>query len=214
MSRRKRLLRIVGNSRSGTTWLSRVLRAEGLDVRHEICGKDGTVSCFFFVDWDWYPLSPSTPPKGLIAHQTERLSDYRFEHTWHVVRHPLRTIGSIWSTMGTQHQLWLEDIGLLPGDLKPKLLKSMYAWHRVNLHCERIADWTFRLEDAVRGQEVWRHMMHTLGRETTRRPRIPVTNRSRGIFAAKKVTWSTMRRLDPDLASQIQGMAEHYGYRR
>ena len=212
MRKQKRLVLITGNSRSGTTWLSRILRAKDLDVRHEYVGEHGTVSCFFFMDTPWYPFSPSTHPKGLIAHVGERLRQYEFEHRFHLVRDPLRTIGSIWSTIGREHQRWLEEFGVIDPGIKPKMLKAMHIWYEVNRRCTQATDHRFRLEDLVLGEKAWRAMSRMLSTSIDL-PTIPPSNKSRGIFLARRVTMKMMRAADPFLAKSICRMAVAYGYK-
>jgi hypothetical protein len=204
-------VRVVGNSRSGTDWFTRVLNAAGLDVGHEYLRKDGTVSCYFFIDTHRYPLSPTTSPPGRIAHVGERYSDYKFDMTLHIVRDPLKCIGSIWSTMQTEHQKWLEEFKVIPTGLKPKLLKSMHTWYEVNRRCERIAEYRFNLEHA---KQAWPDIRDSLDiAHEMPMPQIPVSNRSRGIFLAKKLTWRMMVDMDKELATKIAKMASYYGYR-
>jgi len=208
----KHWINVVGNSRSGTTWLSRVFRAAGKDVGHEYVREDGTVSCYFFLDTPWYPFSPSTHPKGLIAHVGERLSDYQFQHRAHLVRDPLKTIGSIWSTIGVEHQEWLEEFDIIPAGLKPKVLKSMHIWYEVNRACERYTKNRFRLEDLVKGKSEWRRLCDMTKLGNVKLPQIPPANRSRGIFKARHVTWQDLEKQDPRLTAKIRKMADRYGY--
>lgn len=214
--KQKREIRVIGNSRSGTTWLTRVLNAVGKDVGHEYVRSHGTVSCFFFMDTVQYPYSPSTHPKGLIAHVGERLSQYRFENTGMIVRHPLLTIGSIWSTMGVEHQLWLEKYGVIPMGLKPKLLKSMHTWHAVNLACEKVTDRRYQLErlaeEGQHGRE-WKRFANDFNLGDVPMPDIPRTNKSRGIFLARVVDWPMLAKLDPTLTKLIAKMGKGYGYK-
>lgn len=210
MKRKQRAIRVIGNSRSGTTWLGRVLREIGHDVGHEYVRDGGTVSCFFFIDTPVYPLNPSGHPKGKIAHVGERLSDYRFKHTVMIVRHPLKAIGSIWSTIGIEHQAWLERHRVIPKGLKPKLLKAMHVWYRVNLACERRAEALFRLEDLVRGKREWKRFLRALEVPVVPLPDIPPTNKSRGIFKARVVTWKDLAAQDPELTKEIRAMWRRY----
>lgn len=211
MRKKSRKLVVVGNSRSGTTWLSRVLRAKSLDVRHEYVGDDGTVSCFFFMDVRWYPFSPSTHPKGKIAHVGERLRQFEFENKFMIVRDPLKTIGSIWSTIGREHQRWLEEFNVIESDIKPKMLKAMHIWYEVNRRCELFAMERFRLESLASGGSDWRRMCKLLHMDNVL-PDIPPSNKSRGIFKARKITWKMMREADSELAAKIASMAKRYGY--
>jgi hypothetical protein len=203
-------VRVIGNSRSGTAWFTKVLKAAGLDVGHEFVGPDGTVSCYFFIDTPRYPVSPTTSPVGKVAHVGEQYSDYQFDVTLHIVRNPLKCIGSIWSTMQTQHQLWLEEFKVIPEGLKPKFMKSMFTWLAVNKLCEKEADFRFQLEEV---SAKWPKICKLLGLPKQRLPRIPVTNKSRGIFLAKSITWRDMQKMAPAKCAEIARMARRYGYK-
>jgi len=206
-------INVIGNSRSGTTWLTRVLRELGKDVGHEYVRKDGTVSCFFFIDCEWYPYNSEPFSRGLIAHVNQRLSDYRFEHTVHLVRHPLKAISSIAKTAGTEHQLWLEEHKIVPKGLKPKLLMAMHIWEGVERACRRRTRHLFKLEELVKGELEWRRFCKTVDLPKVKLPPIPVTNASRGIFKAKKISWTDLYVLDAKLAERIEEIAiAFYGY--
>lgn len=208
----QKLVLITGNSRSGTTHMHRMLRKVGLDVGHEYVQKDGTVSCFFFVDHSWYPDKPSERPK---AHQGQRYGDFYFENSYHVVRHPLKCIGSNCSTMGVQHSTWLDDLGLVPYEGqyvrtgRTKLWRMMRMWHEVNLACEKETDWRFRIENV---DQVWKRMARELGLGKIDMPVFPPSNRSSGNRKAKVITVGDMNTEDVRLTKSIIRMARRYGY--
>lgn len=204
---------VTGNARSGTTWFCKVLRKAGLDVRHEYMGSDGTVSCFFFKRTPRYPFTPSAPPAGKISHQGERHEDYKFDVKIHLVRNPLKSIGSIWGTMFTAYWDWHEEFKVIPKDLKPKFRKSMHAWHNVNLGCEKICKHRIRLEDISKGKG-WKDICKWLNLPEQPMPVVPAMNKSHphGMFPARKVTWKDMRKCDTEMAAKIAKMAIRYGY--
>jgi hypothetical protein len=220
MSKKKVELLVTGNMRCGTTWLTHALRHIGMDVMHECLGRDGTVSWFFSIDHPWYPQHPNNTPRGRTAHTGEgRRSDYKFEHVVHLVREPLKTLGSMQSIMQRSEQAWLMEAGIIPQDLEgPKLLRMMHAWYNINARVEKDADLRIRLEDMQPRRDVgWGNLMRLLRKQGrplggTPRPSIPVKNASRGIFKAKKVTWKQMAELDGTLAANIEKMADRYGY--
>lgn len=203
---------VTGNSRSGSTWFCKVLRKAGLDVRHEYMGADGTVSCYFFRRTSRYPFTPSSHPAGKIAHQGERHADFKFDVKIHLVREPLKSIGSIWSTMQTQHQLWLEEFKIIPSGLKPKFLKSMHTWHAVNLECEALCDHRITLED-IRNSYGWPQLCRWLAIPQQPMPDVPPLNKSRGMFLAKIVRWQDMAAMDIELCVKIAKMSRRYGYK-
>jgi hypothetical protein len=215
MSKKHRLLLVTGNMRCGTTWLTHALRSIELDVMHECLGADGTVSWFFAVDHPWYPQHPNNTPRGRTAHTGEgRRRDYRFDHVVHLVREPLKTLGSMQSIMQRSEQTWLTEAGFIPEDLEgPKILRMMHVWYNINRSVEKEADLRIRLENLQPRNDVgWGNLMRELKFGSTPLPRIPVKNASRGIFKAKKVTWKQMSELDEKLTRSIQSMAVRYGY--
>lgn len=82
----KQLL-VCGTPRSGTAWYSKVLKSQGVKVKHESMGEDGTVSGLFFGDHPWYPYKHE--------HNKERRQDYHFGEVKLLVRDPLKTIPSL-----------------------------------------------------------------------------------------------------------------------
>lgn len=203
-------LLVVGNMRCGTTWLTHALRHIGMDVMHECFGEDGSVSWFFTLDHHWYPAHPNNTPRGRTAHIGEgRRSDYQFDHVVHLVRDPLKTIGSMCSIMQKVEQEWLAEIGIVDMEAKPKLLRMMQAWDGINQKAE-YSDMRISLE-AMETKD-WARLMKLLGRKDPY-PDIPVKNASRGIFKAKQVTFQQMRDLDPKLTQAILKRARRYGYK-
>jgi hypothetical protein len=207
---RKQLL-VTGTMRVGTKWTMHALRANGVDVRHEGFGEDGTVSWFFSIDAPSPYNLPTAPGRSTRAHVGEgQRSDYEFETIIHLVRNPLKVIGSMVTAMLTCEQQWLMQNGMIE-DTKPKLLRMMQAWNNINAEIEKIADYRVRLEDWTTEQRLW----DKLGRRMKRKlvlPAIPVKNASRGIFKAKIVTVEDLVRQDVLLTKNIIKRARKYGY--
>jgi hypothetical protein len=98
-------LLVTGNGRSGTTWLAKTFQKAGIDCPHEHCGEQGTVSWYFYRDSDWHPYHVSHRPVGRVIHVGERRGDFNFDNVVHLVRHPLKVIGSMSRVMSmTDHQ--------------------------------------------------------------------------------------------------------------
>lgn len=215
MKIKKRLL-VTGNMRSGTTWMTHALRAVDIDCQHECMGEDGTVSWFFAIDAKRYPFNPNNTPKGRTAHVGEgRRRDYKFEHIVHLVRDPIKVIGSMVAIMPTAEQVWLAENGVISANIDrktPKLLRMMQAWYAINRQVEKDCTYRARLEDVVTS-EGWEELMSEFTEDVPLLPLVPVKNSSRGIFKAKKITFGQMAEQDYTLAKNIASMARKYGYK-
>jgi len=200
------MIRILANPRSGTTSLSRTLIKDlGLDVPHEKVGEDGTVSCFFWTDSKIYPTGKTGKP----AHPGDGVpSEYDWDKTIHLVRHPLKCIPSMRSIVGRDQQQWLYDKGLIRDThRKPKLLFSMEAWYETNLAIERLKP-NFRIQ--IENVD-WKKLGKALGTkqipEVTRH-----LNRATGFLEPKPIAWEDMEALDSKLTAKIKRMALKYKY--
>jgi len=208
----KRLL-VTGTMRVGTTWMTKALWANDIDCQHECMGEDGSVSWFFSIDAPSYPYNPHNAPARRTAHVGEgRRNDYEFGTVVHLIRDPLKTIGSMVSIMTTHEQQWLVDNGVIESmECKPKLLRMMQAWYNQNTEVETIADMRFRLEDLVKKQELWDKLGRSMKTKLTL-PDIGVRNASRGIFKARIFVAQDLVNADKTLANNIFKKARRYGY--
>lgn len=209
----KRELLVTGNMRTGTTWLTHALQCIGMDVMHECLGSDGSVSWPFALDWHWYCERPNNAPKNRTHHIGEgRRSDYSFKHVVHLVRDPIKTIGSMVSIMPTIEQNWLAEQGIIDMEARPKLLRMMQAWHAINARVEAQTDFRIKLERMQPDDDRdWRRLMKLLDRRDPL-PTLPPKNTSRGIFKAKTITWDDLLDTDQRLAGAIMKMGKRYGY--
>lgn len=208
-------LLVTGNGRSGTTWLARTFKAAGIECPHEHCGQHGTVSWYFFADSNWHPYHVSHAPKGRVIHIGERRSDFRFEYVVHLIRDPLKVIGSMTRVMSmTDHWYAVDnrayDAELYMNKQASRLLKTMHMaygiWSRVLGNC----DMTIRLEDVP---EKWPHLMMMLGQDRKLpMPELPPSNKSSGIYKAKVVTYSMLEKEDYRLAKHIARIANRFDY--
>src|SRR5580698_4937223 len=136
---------ITGCGRSGTKYISHVLSAAGLDVRHEIMGKDGVASWLLGVDAESVPWGP-------------RRRDFRFRTILHQIRHPLAVISSAqtftqvsWGFICQHIRCELEE---------PLALRCAKYWRYWNEQIEPEADWRYRVEDV---QVIWNELCERTG---------------------------------------------------
>lgn len=184
---------ITGCARSGTKYMSRVLKRHGLDVEHERVGSDGTV------DWKWAPL---VDPAGVMV--------------LHQVRHPLKVIASCRTLIRSSWEYISRHIAV---SVPPKgvqitpdvlLLRCMNYWAQWNSKVERKALFRFRVEDLEYDLEA---ICSYFGCDPDPRvlefvPKDLNTRR----WKFKPVTWDDLSRISVEDTRAIRGMAKRYGY--
>jgi len=206
-------LLVTGNGRSGTKTTSMMLRKAGFDLPHERCGKLGTVSWYFFTDSDWHPYPKESSG---IVHLGERRSDFEFNRVVHLVRNPLKVIGSMWNGMTLTNHRFVADNApeLYPMEVhlsrSSRLLKTMFMSYAVWMKSIEQADFTVNIESI---QAKWPALMKALGADkNTEMPELVVSNKSRGIYKARIVTYDDMEREDARLSKRIAKLASKFGY--
>jgi hypothetical protein len=186
---------ITGCGRSGTKYISHVLSLAGLDIRHEIMGKDGIASWLLGVDAESVPWGP-------------RRRDFRFRTILHQVRHPLAVISSTqtftqvsWDFICQHIRCELEE---------PLTLRCAKYWRYWNEQIELDADWRYRVEDL---QIIWNELCERTGCPAGHAALAVVPrdiNSRKGAYDA--LDWNTLRSLDAPLCLAIQEQATRYGY--
>lgn len=184
---------ITGCGRSGTRYIAQALRRCGLDVDHEKPGRDGMSSYYYCFDTDWYPGS---------SHPVPRLE---FDVILHQIRYPLDVIASLLTTSS-----WNWVCQFLPVDQEtPLLTRCCYHWLIFNLHAEKQAKFTYRIEAL---EQVWDRLQQTLGFHTPYeviKP-IPKTINTR---KHRDVTWEEVRDSIPITTyREIVAATKRYGY--
>lgn len=196
----ERELLITGCARSGTTYISNLLKASGLDVPHEY-DASGT---YGICSWLLTPDAQSAPWGPLR-------SDYHFQHIFHQVRHPLKVISSVYTT--EPELSWIFIIENVPqikweDSHTVKTAKYWYYWNRM---AEELAEWTYKIEEI---EQLWTEFGDRLG--VVLDPQIiqsiPTNTNTRGAHT-REFTWDTLREeLDPQLYADIVSLAIRYGY--
>lgn len=194
----ERLILVTGCARSGTTYMTKVLRAAGLDVLHEAHGADGTVSWTMAVTAHHTPWGPS-------------YKEGDFKHIFHQVRHPLLTIASV---MKTEPKESWDFIRKHVPQIKPtdnKLVKAVKYWIYWNRLAEEKAEMTYRIEDLEYVlDEIGAVIGYSLPLEAV--DGISKTTNHRGDYE-HVYTWSELKKiLSPKLYAEFLNAAIHYGY--
>lgn len=201
---RKKIL-VTGACRSGTTTVTRFLKDAGLQVEHEQMGRDGTVSCMFFIDASYYP-------KGGIVRSHEgdgKFSDYEFEHIIHLVRHPLEAIPSQAGIYSKAHKEWLDEIGFVNITIKPNILHAAHLWLNVNKLVDTMTNAVIRIEDL---EHFWPALKKRLNLSGSM-PEVRQMNKASGIFRRASIEWEDLEKLDKGLTDEIKKLTRKYGYR-
>jgi len=192
---------VTGCGRSGTGYMAALLQKLGLDVGHEVVGKDGLVSWYAA-----YDVVGMVPPH--IADWQVKRETFDCVKVLHVVRHPLACISSCQThTDGA----WRHVEYLLPGIRRlPIIERCMWYWLRWNQEAAKIADRRVRVDESC---EVELAMMEFFGcRADIIWPQVARnTNTRAGQY--KNLAWADLRAVDADLTSKIFLQAMQYGYR-
>lgn len=205
----KRLIHVMGSGRSGTTFMAKCFQAIGLDVQHERTGRHGTSSLFFTAgDHHWYPALPWYKGRN---HYGERYSDFEFQWRIHVVRHPLKTIPSIGKIFNGLNYEFLEELGIIPKNIKNKMLRCAWVYYGLNTMAEsRDPHMMVQLENIAND---WPNIMQVMGMGPHPFPDLPPANRGTGFRKSEPLTWQELERLDEELCYSINNMSRRYGYR-
>ena len=192
----KKLL-IVGCGRSGTRYTTKVLCRAGLNVGHETDGEIGRV------DWNYVH-----PPPGEIG---------RYSLVLHQVRHPLRVIESFHSAgRASWGRIAKADPEIMGGTL---LERCVRYWVRWNAAAERMAAWTYRVEDM---EDVVPRILSACGKDLFRIDLrsalvVPKTDHSRRgnhkhSVRIPIVTVKSVEEAAPGDVGKLIEMASRYGY--
>lgn len=192
----KRPLLISGCARSGTKFITIFFKLNGYDVGHEYDGHFGVVA------WTMTPNSDMTP-------WGPGYNNYVFEHIFHQVRNPLKTIASA----GNEPPIsWLFIKKFIP-EIEmddPKIVKGAKYWYYWNLLAEKKAEWTYRIED-IENQVGKMAALLGIDLNPIILEIIPTNTNTRGYWDV--YSWEDLREaLDADLFQNIVEMATRYGY--
>jgi len=195
---------IVGCTRSGTVYVTRLLQHLGLKVEHEYPGPDGCIGFNFAFD------------RRLIVGDATNVArpgraGLTFDHLWHQVRHPLKAIGSMHThNSGT----WAMIADGLCWERMPKTVIRCAAryWIELNRLAEDIADITYQIEDVADGSEVFEEMCRRLEMPAYW-PNVRLTRNTRAHKRSyRRIEWGDLEREAAGLYPDVRELAVHYGY--
>jgi hypothetical protein len=195
--KKKRHLLIIGCARSGTTYITKVLKKCGYKIGHEIIRKDGVSSWQMTVDTKKVPWGNAR--KG-----------YRFDHVFHQVRHPLKVIASLYPTEPAQSFEFIREHIPEIKQEDSRLTQCAKYWYYWNLRAEAQAELTYCIEEL---ENIWGELEARLGKKLDQAVLglIPKTTNTRDI--CQYYTWKELQQqLEPDLYEKIRTLARRYGY--
>ena len=208
---------VIGTGRSGTSYVAAYLRKIGLHVEHESYDTLKNTSKFsgeVLVSWRWATLGLPAGPFGVDDREVPK-----FGAILHAVRHPLTTIGSWQTAQVTSFNLVNACLfGQTNKKLDPhkdKVLLAMYHWLHWNQLCERIADYTWRVEDTT-VPVIHVGIMKALNLAPEKYSLIPelgkeLNTRKRSRHY-KTFEWSDLQNHNEPLTEKIKNLALDYGY--
>lgn len=182
---------ITGHARSATGYFSQLMQAAGLDIGHEIPGRDGVSS--------WLHIAPggSVPWLGSVA-------SVAFDRLVHVVRNPLHVIASAQTIDDAAWDYMEKTLGkALPENLIERAMLTWVEWNR--LVEKSIPTVRVRIEDVERR---WPEIMQAIDHNAVF-PDVPAGYNSR---PHGMLTWLDLEAANDGLAADVRIMAERYGY--
>ncbi|MBA3816285.1 MAG: hypothetical protein H0X29_07150 [Parachlamydiaceae bacterium] len=198
-SNKHHLLLITGCARSGTTYITEVLKLGGLDIKHELIGKDGTSSWFMCIEADKVPWKNRPSATG-----------FQFDHVFHQVRHPLKVISSV---LGTEHHKAITYFSENIPEIYARdtlLVKSAKYWYYWNLYAEQKAEWRYQVEQI---DSCLIEMGQRLGIVLDPAILLQVPRDSNHRKKTTNLTWAQLKQEIPaNLFINIQEMTLRYGY--
>ena len=129
-------LLVVGSPRSGSMFITEMLRTWGMRICHERMGEDGIVHCAW--------LAERLKNDRLIPGTGRQ--HYTFDRIVHLVRHPLRTIDSLSRELSPVFWDWQERHSRIRVNDTNDLEKVAAFWCFWTDGCEILCDAHIRLE--------------------------------------------------------------------
>lgn len=196
------MLLVVGCARSGTTYISKVLKKSGLRIGHEKMSRDGISTCELV----------GNPKEGYWQGRWGIFPErYRFSHIFHQVRNPLHVISSTYVTEDLDS--WYFIMKYIPEIhmQDSHLVKCAKYWYYWNVKAEKIAEWTYRIEDFEEKREEFENR---LGRKISQDALDKTAKNTNGRKTfTRQFTWEDLRKeLDPGFYQKIRELAQKYGY--
>lgn len=193
---KEKLVLVVGCPRSGTAYIWKVLRTNGIDVGHEKEREQGVVSWLFTADSN----KPAWGPRPV---------DYHFQHIFHQVRDPLKCIATMHLVIDRAWRYICREVPEIKLE-DPILVRCAKMWYYWNMKAEQKAEMTYRVE-AIKSAlpEMSRRLGVELDPEVLKR----ISKTTHSTDHPYVVTWKDLHdALEPNFYKQLLQLAKHYGY--
>lgn len=177
---------ITSHPRSGTRWVSTFLVNHGLDMPHEVLGKDGIVS--------WQHIVPGK--HGIKA-----------KNIVHLVRNPLKTIASTAYVLDDHAFPFMFQYIGYPSS-REKLDIAMYTWYHWNKLIEERANIRVKFEDILNNPNL-------IFQAVDFKPSIIRRNlidKKQNSGVHPDLSWKDLKKRDKALYNKILDMSVEYGY--
>lgn len=198
---------MTGCGSSGSTYVARLLQRNRIAVTHDASlGQDGIVTNACDGKEVWvYAFGRG----GHRDYVLMKVPVTEFDHVVHLVRDPLKTIGSVLAKWERFGRVWKHVVDTMPGVADDAVTPAVAAryWLVWNQRIQDIAATRVRFEDVLTDRVA---LAAALGRPLRRPldPTIPVQPSG----ATTYPTWAELSALDQRLASDIAALARSYGY--
>jgi hypothetical protein len=197
------MILVAACPRSGTRYVSHILRLSGLKIEQERLDLDGTVS--------WVHVG-----RGNV--REKEVEDTNFDKIFHQVRNPLQTIASMTTISNGSRKYMRENLTMeMPED---RIKFAMAAWTGWNEKIEGLGPiLRYKLEDL---EEEWPTLCTLLGIDQIPFPVINEKDLPKILHSRKhrydeylgeeKLNWDYFKEIDPVLAVKAMEKAAEYGY--
>jgi len=199
---------VTGCARSGTTYVTAVLRRSGLKIGHEEWGPQGCVAWQLAADAN-YTLFNWNFPKGKLD----------FDVVIHLVRDPIKVINSMYGRTVSPNNLswehaWRYIVNCCPEISRndPVPVKCAKYWYYWNLKAERKSVMTLRIEDFHERLDEFSHMIG-FQIDPNIANKVPQDINHHAFPNDFRVTWAYLEKnLEPSFFRKLQELAVAYGY--
>lgn len=189
----KRFL-IAAYPRSATRYMSELLILNGIDMKHEEIGNDGTVSWLHISSGKWT--------------ETIDIPKFQFNGIFHQVRYPLDVISSAMTIQDDTIDFMLKNLNCIR-KRDTRLHQIMLTYILWNELIERQSIMTFKVENII---NIFPKLLTILNKTVEN----PCFDLSKEINTRKEkytqLTWSDLENCDKPLWGIIKKMSLRYGY--
>lgn len=192
--------------RSGTKYISEVMKKCNKDIRHERWGQDGIAT--WMIAGLYIPVVTSVEELDvkLLQHQVVNpLNNVNFDVTLHQVRNPLKAIASAKTITVKAAKYIVSHIDIeLP---VPSYALLMEAWIQWNTMCDARSTYTYQVEKINESWPIIRTLL-----EIDRATPPVVAEGKLNSRSHSEITLEDLKKIDAGRAHRLELLAAYYGY--